>query len=96
MRTPDDRYPHANVDLLEKHGSEVARHPHASKGSGIPWKIACVHPNGPAEFHEIRHRRGPIDRQGAHGLPGVALELTLFPNDPEPTQSFEIDLLYPC
>jgi hypothetical protein len=66
MRAPEDRYPRSNVDLLEKHGSEVSRHPHAHVGSGIPWKVTCVHPNSRAEFHEVRHRRGPIVSASGH------------------------------
>ena len=50
MRVPEDRYPRSNVDLLEKRGSEVAWHPHASVGSGIPWKITCVHPTAGLNF----------------------------------------------
>jgi len=46
MRAPDDRYTRSNVDLLEKRGSEVAWHPHASVGSGI----TCVHPTAGLNF----------------------------------------------
>src|SRR6266478_4737954 len=35
-------------------------HPHASVGRGISWKVTSVDPNGRAEFHEVRHRRGSI------------------------------------
>ena len=49
-----------NLDSLEKQGSEISRHPHASVGRGISWKVTGVHPNRPAEFHEVRHRRGLI------------------------------------
>ena len=70
MRAPDDRYPRSNVDLVEKHGSEVARHPHTPVGSGIPWKVTCVHPNCLAEFHELGHRRGPIVTARGHMAAG--------------------------
>jgi hypothetical protein len=33
------------LDSLEKQGSEISRHPHASVGRGISWKVTGVHPN---------------------------------------------------
>jgi hypothetical protein len=55
-----DRDWRSNLHPLEKQGSEISRHPHASVGRGISWKVTGVHSNGRAEFHEVRHRCGSI------------------------------------
>ena len=60
VRAPDHRDRRSNVDLFEKHGSEVSRHPHAPVGCGIPGKITGMHADCLAEFHVVWHWRGSI------------------------------------
>jgi hypothetical protein len=52
VRGADNRDWCSDLDPLEKQSSEIARHPHASVGRGISWKVTGVHPNCRAEFHE--------------------------------------------
>jgi len=79
VRAADDRDWRSNLDPLEKQDSEISRHPHASVGRGISWKVTGVHPNRRAEFHEVRHRRGPIMAALGKWLLGVAFEFATLP-----------------
>jgi len=56
MRAPDDRYPRSNVDLVEKHGSEVAGHPHPPVGRGDP-AVKVGRQIGQALLRHLTHKR---------------------------------------
>jgi hypothetical protein len=78
VRAADDRDWRSNLGSLEKQGSEISRHPHASVKRGIRWKVTDAHSNRNSMKYGIGAR---VDngRPGCKCLLGVAFELTTVP-----------------